>query len=262
MEKLSSLGVVGCGKMGQALVKRLVTGLSCRVVCCDVSEEAREQMRQVAPGVELTDSIEPIVQSCDVVIVAVKPVHAPRVLESLSGGGRKLIVSIVAGLRHAQLSQLSGGQRCVRVMPNTPAMVGEGAMVILDSGLSDEERRVLEGLLGRAGTCHYVPREEWMDAVTGLSGSGPALFAMIVEAASDAGVAEGLPRGLAQELARETMLGTAKMLAEVHPAVLKENVMSPGGTTAAGVLAAEQVGLRRAVQNFVAAASEKSRRMG
>ena len=100
-----------------------------------------------------------------------------------------------------------------------------------------------------------------MDAVTGLSGSGPALFAIMAESLADAGVAEGLPRELAQDLARETMLGTAKLLEKQHPAILKENVMSPGGTTAAGVLAAEKAGFRPAVASFVQSASAQSREL-
>ena len=141
------------------------------------------------------------------------------------------------------------------------ALVGAGATVVLNNGMSTEIRRLLESLLPLMGGVHFVTDESMLDAATGLSGSGPALLAMVAEAMADAGVAEGLPRDLARDLARETMLGTARLMEVQHPEVLKENVMSPHGTTAAGVLAAEKAGLRHAAAEFVSAASRRAREL-
>ncbi len=260
---MKSFGVIGCGKMGQALVSRIAPNIDCPIVCCDVNPEARQAMKKlVGERVEVVDSSKKIVDECDVVLVAVKPAQAPDVLAELALGGKKLILSIVAGIRYDSLCEMAKNGEVVRIMPNTPAMVGAGSMVILDSNLSDETRELVRKLLSVAGSCHFIRDEKLMDAVTGLSGSSPALFAMLIEALADAAVAEGLPRNMAFELARETMLGTAKLLERQHPAILKENVMSPNGTTAAGVLAAEKAGLRHAAAEFVCAATRKSRSMG
>ena len=161
---------------------------------------------------------------------------------------------VESGVTHIVLGHLSREN-------NTPALVGCGSIVVLDADLRDEMRQLVAKLMSHVGHCHFVSHESMMDAVTGLSGSGPALFAMMIEALADAAVAEGLPRTLAQDLARETMDGTAHLLEVQHPAILKENVMSPGGTTAAGVLAAEKAGFRYAATEFVRAATEKSRNL-
>ena len=260
---MKTFGIVGCGKMGQALMARIVPSLDVPILCCDIYDDALAAMKaRFGTRIECTQNIEVVAETADVVLLAVKPAQARQVLTQLSCGCSKTILSIVAGIKRSALQAFAGSQTVVRIMPNTPALVGEGAMVVLDDGLSEETRGWIEKLLSQAGYCHWIGSESQMDAVTGLSGSGPALFAIMVEALADAGVAEGLPRTLALALARETMLGTAKLLEVEHPAILKENVMSPGGTTAAGVLAAENAGFRQAAQRFVKAAAEKSRNMG
>ncbi len=260
---MKSFGVVGCGKMGQALVSGMKDVLEVPVVCCDVSDAALKSMKDIMGSrAEYTSDVEVVSNRCDVVLLAVKPAQASEVLRILGAGIPKCILSIVAGIKQDALRAYAGCCEVVRIMPNTPALVGEGSMVVYDSRLNDETRELIMRLFSRAGTCHFVSREAMMDAVTGLSGSCPALFAMMAEALADAGVSEGLPRDLAQALARETMLGTAKLLEIQHPAVLKENVMSPGGTTAAGVLASEKEGFRAAAAAFVVAAAQKSRSMG
>lgn len=259
---MQKFGVIGCGKMGQALVSGMIHHLNCPVICCDVSSSARQSMTEILGNKGfVVEDIGEIVDSCDVVLVAVKPVHAAGVLNKLSGGCEKTILSIVAGMKYEQLRAFTGRHTVIRMMPNTPALVGYGSIVVLDNGLTPENRQLVQDLFVHAGTVHFVPRESMMDAVTGLSGSGPALFAIMAEALADAGVAEGLTRELAQDLARETMLGTAKLLEKQHPAILKENVMSPGGTTAAGVLAAEKAGFRTAAAAFVQSASAQSRKL-
>ena len=259
---MQNFGVIGCGKMGQALIAGMISSLDCKIMACDVSESARLAMSDILGDKgTVVEDIGAISENCDVVLVAVKPFHAAGVLNKLSGGCDKIILSIVAGMTYEKLRAFAGRHAVIRLMPNTPALVGAGSMVVLDNGLTAENRQLVQDLFSHSGTVHFIPRESMMDAVTGLSGSCPALFAMMMEALSDAGVAEGLTRDLANDLARETMLGTAKLLEIQHPAILKENVMSPGGTTAAGVMAAESAGFRAAAAAFVQAAAEKSRKL-
>lgn len=257
---MQKFGVIGCGKMGQALVADMMDFLSCPVVGCDISSEARDKMQAIigAKGYVIEQPDE-IVETCDVVLVAVKPCHAVGVFNRLSAGCDKTIVSIVAGMTYEKISAFTGRHAVIRMMPNTPVMVGAGSIVVLDNGLTPERYQLVLDLFGHRNCVHFIKQEAMMDAVTGLSGSGPAIFAMMAEALADAAVAEGLPRDLAKDLARETMLGTAELLKEQHPAILKENVMSPCGTTAAGVMAAEKAGFRAAAMAFVKAATEKSR---
>lgn len=260
---MKNLGIVGCGKMGQALAPGMAASTDARILCCDVSQSALDAMQAcLGQRASYTTDVDEIAKQCDVVLTAVKPVHALGVIRHLGAGCAKSILSIVAGIKYDALKSVANGCDVVRIMPNTPALVGAGSMVILDNGLSSELKKLVENLFSKAGCCHFVQNEAMMDAVTGLSGSCPALFAMMAEALADAGVAEGLPRELARDLARETMRGTAELLAVQHPAVLKESVMSPGGTTAAGVLAAEKAGFRNAAAEFVRAASQRSREMG
>ena len=259
---MQKFGVIGCGKMGQALVSDMMAYLSCSLVCCDISSEAREKMQAIiGEHGHVCEQMDEIVETCDVVLVAVKPNHAVGVFNRLSGGCDKVILSIVAGMTYEKISAFTGRHAVIRLMPNTPVMVGAGSIVVLDNALTSERRQLVKDLFGHTNSVHFVPNESMMDAVTGLSGSGPALFAIMAEAMADAAVAEGLTRDLANKLARETMLGTAKLLELQHSAVLKENVMSPGGTTAAGLMAAEKAGFRFAAEEFVRAAAEKSRKM-
>ena len=259
---METLGIVGCGRMGQAFLSRIAPNITARIWCCDVSDASLMAVRQiVGDRVFYTKSVDDIAQRCDVVLVAVKPAQAPTILPAIAKGSKKAILSIMAGVRYGTLCELAPGCEIVRIMPNTPALVGAGATVVLNNGMSTEIRRLLESLLPLMGGVHFVTDESMLDAATGLSGSGPALLAMVAEAMADAGVAEGLPRDLARDLARETMLGTARLMEVQHPEVLKENVMSPHGTTAAGVLAAEKAGLRHAAAEFVSAASRRAREL-
>lgn len=259
---MNTLGIIGCGKMGQALIAAIAGAIDTPMLCCDKSESALGAVRQILNArAEYTTDIDTVAARCDTVLVAVKPAQASEVLMKLNNAHVKCILSIVAGLKHDALKGFVPNCEVVRIMPNTPALVGAGSIVILDAGLREETKHLLEMMFSKAGTCHFVARESMMDAVTGLSGSGPALFAMMAEAIADAAVSEGLPRDVAASLARETMLGTARLLEVQHPAILKENVMSPGGTTAAGVLAAEKEGFRSAAAAFVTAATQKSRSM-
>lgn len=257
---MNKFGVVGFGKMGHALVAGMAKIINVPVMIFDVSKEALNDVDGLGlKDVELASDIETISDACDVVLVAVKPAQAPEVFEKLEKGCAKTILSIVAGLTIDRMKSLVPSQAVIRIMPNTPALVGAASIVVVDNGLTPKQHALASELMSTCGACHFVKSESQLDAVTGLSGSGPALFAVIAQALADAAVAEGLPRNLANDLARETMLGTAKLMEIEHPAIIKENVMSPGGTTAAGILASEQAGIRSACQAFVCAAAQKSR---
>ena len=256
---MKRFGVIGFGKMGHALLVGMANVMDVPVTICDICSEAlADASRLGLKSVETTTDPSVVSQTCDVVLVCVKPVHAEAIFNVLAGGCSKTLFSIVAGLTCERMRSWVS-HRVIRVMPNTPALVGAASIVIVDDALQPQERALATRLFSTAGHVHYVQNESQLDAVTGLSGSGPALFAVIAEALADAGVAEGLPRSLALDLARETMLGTARLMEHQHPAILKENVMSPGGTTAAGILASEKAGLRAACETFVCAATQKSR---
>ncbi len=208
------------------------------------------------------------VEACswaDVTVLAVKPQVMPNVLREISSASTgKLMISIAAGLSIARLSELLGGHtRVVRAMPNTPAMVGEGATAIAGAqGASAADLDIAEALFKTTGLVVRT-EEKLMDAVTGLSGSGPAYAFIAIEALSDAGVRAGLARDVATQLAAQTLLGAARLVLETgeHPAKLKDMVTSPGGTTIAAVAALEASGFRHALHSAVAAAIARSKEL-
>jgi pyrroline-5-carboxylate reductase len=178
---------------------------------------------------------------------------------------KSIVVSIAAGVTLSQLAQALGEkQRLIRVMPNTPCLVQQGASAFARGGsASPADARLVSELLSTVGVATEVP-ESLLDAVTGLSGSGPAYVFQIIEALSDGGVAAGLPRQIATQFAAQTVLGAAKMVLETgeHPGALKDAVASPGGTTIAGLLELERGGLRAALMNAVVSATQRSKQLG
>ncbi len=258
---MNQFGIIGFGKMGHALLKGMTSVIDCPVMLCDTDPNAFKDADKLGlKSYSTTSSVEDVASHCDVILLAVKPIHAQHVIEKILNSNKPItVLSIVAGLKLDRIAR--DNINAVRIMPNTPALVGAASCVVVDQGLTPQTRELVSTLLGTCGDVHFVANENLLDAVTGLSGSGPALFAVIAEALADAAVAEGLPRSLANALARETMLGTAKLMQVEHPDILKENVMSPGGTTAAGLIAAEKAGIRPACQAFVCAATNKSRNL-
>lgn len=204
-----------------------------------------------------------VANSSDIVFLAVKPQHMQPVLIELKGKptAGKLVVSVAAGISLARLSAgLGPDARLIRVMPNTPCLVGQGASCYSrgTTATAEDGRRVGE-LLAAVGRAFEIP-ESLLDAVTGLSGSGPAFVYVIIEALSDGGVRMGLPRDIATALAVQTVRGAAEMVSITgeHPAVLKDRVASPGGTTIAGLQALESGGVRAALMAAVEAATRRS----
>ena len=214
-------------------------------------------------GAEAFASGPDLVRGSGIVVLAVKPQYVVPVLEEVRSAltPDHLVVSIAAGVALKTMEAAAGDQaRIVRVMPNTPCLVGEAASALCMGALATpEDGELVQQLMGAVGTCYQV-EERLISAVTGLSGSGPAYVFMMIEALADGGVAAGLPRGVAQALAAQTVLGSAKMVLEtgVHPGQLKDNVASPAGTTIAGIRALEDAGVRAAFINAVKAASDRA----
>lgn len=263
------VGLIGTGRMATALAKGWVQSewiAPENIVGTDVLPVARDQFQEVTlcPTVS---SVAEVMGRSDVLVLAVKPHHVPEVLEALKEGfvERHLLVSIAAGVPLSTMSEALGSQsRLVRVMPNTPALVGAGASAFALGGTATpEDGKLVEQMLSTVGIAVQVP-ENLLDAVTGLSGSGPAYIYQIIEALSDGGVRVGLPRPIATQLAAQTVLGAARMVLETgeHPGALKDAVTSPGGTTITGLQTLENGGVRGHLINAVVAATERSRELG
>ena len=237
-----------------------------RILAGDVAAGAREQFAALS-GARTVESNAEVVSGSEVVVLAVKPQNVREVLGELAGalGPQHLIVSIAAGVSLETLAGSLGAQRrLVRVMPNTPCLVGASASAFCAGGAATaDDSRLVSRLLSSVGLAVELP-ERLLDAVTGLSGSGPAFVCLVIEALADGGVRAGLARDVALKLAAQTVLGTAKMVLETgqHPGALKDAVASPGGTTIAGLHELERGALRGVLMNAVVAASERSRELG
>lgn len=221
-------------------------------------------------GIRTAGSVAELLAQADAVILAVKPQHMADVFRSVSGNVRSqtLYVSIAAGISIARLEAgLGKGVPVIRVMPNTPALVGRGVSVLSrGTHATDNDVALVRTLFAAVGET-FVVEEPLLDAVTGLSGSGPGYLALVVEALADGGVAAGLPRDIALRLAAETMRGTGELLCQAigrgeHPAVVRERVTSPAGTTAAGLQVLERAAVRAAFAEAVVSAAERARVLG
>ena len=257
-------GFIGCGKMASAMIRGMIRdGQSPESISASDTQSTTRAGLVTETGILSFQTNAEVVANSDVVVLAVKPQVMAEVLHELRPEltTNHLVVSIAAGVSLASLARgLGSDRRIVRVMPNTPALVGEGAAgYCLGPATVDGDEAILQTCLEAMGRAFRVP-ESLMDAVTGVSGSGPAFVALMIEALSDGGVLVGLPRELATTLAAQTVLGTAKMVLEtgMHPGVLKDQVASPAGTTIAGLYALERGGVRGALINAVEAAYRRS----
>jgi pyrroline-5-carboxylate reductase len=260
---------MGAGQMARAFAAGMLqAGLTeaGKIVAFDPADAARQAFAEQLPGAQFAADNRSVIAAADLVVLAVKPQQAATVMSETHGalGGDKLLVSIVAGLPLVRLAAGFGTDRVVRVMPNTPCLVGCGASAYaLGLGATSEDGELVDRLLSAVGVSVRV-EEAQLDAVTGLSGSGPAFVYTMIEALSDGGVRMGLARPVATRLAAQTVLGAAQMVlvTKEHPGVLKDRVASPGGTTIAGLQALEDRGVRGAVMAAVEAAAKRSAELG
>jgi pyrroline-5-carboxylate reductase len=262
------IAMIGGGRMASALAQGFVAaGLveATRIVVYDPAEAAREALAARVPGVRFVATPDEAAATADIVLLAVKPQQVTEACGAIAAvmPGRTL-VSILAGISIATLATRSGTSRVIRVMPNTPCLVGRGVSVLCGSPEvpPDVAARVTQ-LLGAVGAVHEAD-ESLMNAVTGLSGSGPGFLALVVEALTDGGVQAGLPRPLALGLAVQTLVGTGELLDQTgeEPAVIRDRVSSPGGTTLAGLAVLDARGVREALAAAVVAASARAKELG
>ncbi|MEA2827850.1 MAG: pyrroline-5-carboxylate reductase [Actinomycetota bacterium] len=258
------LEIVGGGRMGEALVVGLLNGGWARpdeMVVVEPVAARRRQLGDRFPGIGLSGTAV----AADGAVLAVKPTDAEAACRDIAAAGAARVLSIVAGVPIVRLQEwLRSEVPVVRAMPNTPALVGAGAAAIAaGSTAGDADLDWAEGILGAVGVVQRVP-ESALDAVTGLSGSGPAYVFLVAEALIEAGVLNGLPRSTATALVIQTLLGSARLLGESGdtPEGLRAAVTSPGGTTAAGLRILENRAVRSAFLEAVTAATERSRELG
>ena len=265
----SNIGFLGAGKMATALAKGFVRGelvVPREIIASDPHDAARKNFINEIGAKTVAANAE-VAKFANVLILATKPDQVSAALAEISGAFTKshLLISIAAGVTLAKLeAALPVGARVIRVMPNTPALVGEAASAFaLGKNATAVDGELAKKLLSAVGIAFQV-KENLLDAVTGLSGSGPAYVYQFIEALSDGGVAAGLPRDIATKLAAQTVLGGAKMVLETgqHPGALKDQVTSPGGTTIEGLHALEKGKLRATVMSAVRAATDKSKKLG
>ena len=258
-------GFIGSGKMATAMIQGMLrAGIApAESICASDPLPAARVALEAEAGVAVFESNLPVVERSEVLVLAVKPQNMREVLGQLRPvvTPEHLVVSIAAGITLASIEEgLVARGRIVRVMPNTPALVGEGASAYaMGPRTRPEDEAIVGTCLGAVGRAVRVP-ESALDAVTGLSGSGPAFVYLMIEALSDGGVRVGLPRDVATLLAAQTVLGAAMMVRQTgqHPGVLKDQVASPGGTTIAGLHALERGGVRGALIDAVEAATRRS----
>ena len=263
------LAFIGGGVMAEAILTGVLrdgVAAPADVTVADVIPARLDDLRE-RHGVAVTGDNAEAVNGADLVILAVKPQNLPEVLDGLSGaiGERQPVLSIVAGVTVGVIANRLNHQSIVRAMPNTPGQLGGGVTVWTATEAVGDDARALAGqVLAAMGKQVFVPNEKLIDVATGLSGSGPAYVFLFIEALIDAGVYLGMSRDMAREVVVQTVLGSTKMVegSGLSPSALRDQVTSPGGTTAEGLLAMEDAGFRSAVMNGVIAAYEKSAALG
>ena len=263
----SNIGIIGSGRMASALLEGILrAGIASPsdIFLTDKIPTAAQALAQRTGAQALADNAQ-VAASAPTLILCVKPGDVPSALRDAGDLTGKLVISIAAGIPLTRLFEHSqGSPRLIRVMPNTPALIGQGAAAFATAeDATPADIALTERIFGAVGIVVRV-QEGLIDAVTGLSGSGPAYVYLIVEAHADAGVLMGLPRDLSLQLAAQTVSGAGEMVLRtgLHPAQLKDMVASPGGTTIAGLEALEDAGLRAALISAVRAATERSRELG
>lgn len=264
---MKTIGFIGCGNMGGALLRATLKALSPDCVFVADSDENKTAAFKKEYGVTVTTA-EGIAKSCDAIVLGVKPQVLFALLSSLSPAleqreEKPLLISMAAGISLKSIKEAVGSLPLIRIMPNTPASVGEGMILWAEDGASEEHTAFFTTAFSLAGKLDKLD-EKFIDAASALSGCGPAFVSLFAEALADGAVACGLPRQNASLYAAQTLLGTAKLILESgeHPGKLKDAVCSPGGTTIEGVRALEEGALRGTVMDAVVAAYEKTLALG
>lgn len=270
MLKNKTIGFIGGGNMGEALISGLLVSEQStpdQIICSDVRQDRLDELKECF-GVEVTTDNNDVVHKADIIIYAIKPQIMADVIKETAPGldETKLIISIAAGVPMAAIESLIHKKlRLIRAMPNVCVAVKEGATAIAaGDNCQPGDIDLALAIFNSVGRCIFLKENYLMDAITGLSGSGPAYIFMIVDALADSGVKVGLSRKEALLLASQTVLGAAKMLLEtkIHPGQLKDMVTSPGGTAIAGLHTLEKGGLRTTLINAVEAATLRSKELG
>jgi len=265
------IGIIGTGNMGEILIRGLMEGNVVdrgNVLAAEINPERKEFIQETY-GINVESNACAVAEKSDILILAVKPQNLSQVLTLISDSvnEEQLLISIVAGANTGTIAEHfpEKEMRVVRVMPNAPALVLTGASgMVAGRYATEEDIHVARGIFNQVGITVVVEKEEFIDIVTGLSGSGPAFIFMIIEALSDAGVQQGLSRKIANRLAAQTVYGAGKMFLEtgLHAGALKDLVATPGGTTFAGLRALENGNFRAVIMDAVEAATQKSRDLG
>ncbi len=265
---VGKIGFIGGGNMAEAFIKGLEKGgfPSSDILFSEPNDHRRQHVEELYGVASTADNAE-LVKACDVIVLATKPQILDRVLEDIVPvfDHSKLLISILAGVTTRTLEEgLAGNPRVVRSMPNTPALAGMGAAALCPGRhVSVDDRRLAQHLFETVGVALWV-EESQMDAVTGLSGSGPAFVYTFIEALAAGGVQEGLRLDIAHALAVQTVVGAAHLVKETgeHPALLREKVCSPAGTTISAMRVLEERGLRAMMMEAVGVATRRSRELG
>ena len=267
MLNIRKIAFIGGGNMAEAIMRGLLReDVGVGICVAEISPKRRDELTAQFPNVQVLGDAADAARWGEIVILAVKPQQADGVLDLIERvvTPDKLVISIMAGIPSSKIeANLAPGCRVIRAMPNTPALIGAGATAVCPGRkASSDDLDLARQIFALIGTAVSV-EEKLMDAVTGLSGSGPAYVFTFIEALSDAGVKNGLPRDVASKLAVQTVLGAARMVAETgeHPAILKEKVTSPGGTTIAAMHTLDCGNFRGVVMNAVDAACLKSKEL-
>ncbi|MBP5180212.1 MAG: pyrroline-5-carboxylate reductase [Clostridiales bacterium] len=260
------LTVIGAGNMGRALIRGFISGgvlKGSEIYVYDIISEASKKTASEF-GVNASEDPNKDVSDSDYVLMAVKPQHFDSTLEGLKGslGKDTIVLSIAAAVTTTRIAGIIGERKLVRIMPNTPAQVGSGVSAVCPVGLSEEETAFVQKLFETCGIV-IICDEKTLDAIGCVSGTGPAYVMLFIEAMSDAAVSLGIKRADALKIAAATVAGSGKLCLDtgVHPAVLKDQVTSPAGTTIEGVKALEENGFRNAVIKSVTAAYDKTLKM-
>jgi pyrroline-5-carboxylate reductase len=263
------LGFIGGGQMCEGIIKGLIVQNNPALISVsEPYEQRRQYLKQAFPCAKITSHNQEIIAESEIVILSCKPQQLSNATDGISLDSRHLFISICAGVPITRLEQfLSPESRVVRVMPNLPAMVGEGASgFCVNANCTAADVEIVKGIFKSVGCVVEQVPEALMDVVTGVSGSGPAYVCLFIEAMADAAVKYGMPRDAAIRLAAQTCVGAGKLVLtggdSNHPAVVKDKICSPGGTSIAAVAALEEKGFRAAVLAGVTAAIEKGKDLG